>query len=353
MIASVTVPNSYDVRVTAPQIDDPRHPAASEALNRSILERFAEKQVDAQPLPGSAGHFDGAATAHEDGGLVALTLSIDSYSGGAHPNTELETVLYDADRGREVQLEDLFIDKKGYLQTLSQEVSGALAAQPDVDETFVAMHTEARPENFAAFEPSAQGMTFLMPASRVGPYNAGLFEATLSWDRLRPALDPTGPLWREASDFDFAAHPARARSFERLAALRGPVGKEDPKHLPQAPDAALDLLAVVGAAQGKEIEVPALTEQFVRLQQALVALDRGDEARSTFEGIETGLRQGSFGSRTREEVTRSVLQALALGSSPATAVGNLEALPGGVPSTIQRGDGSVTIGGVTLPARSA
>lgn len=335
--------NTYDVRVTVPQFDDPRHPEASEALNRSILDRFTEAQVLAQPLPGSDGSFDGNVGAtYDDGALVALTLSIDSYSGGPHPNTQLETVLYDADRGREAHLEDLFVDKAGYLATLAQEVSQALSGQPDVDESFLEYHADARAENFAAFEPSADGLTFLLPAARMGPYPAGLFEARVGWDRLRPALDPAGPLWRQASDFDFSAHAQRGAAFERLAALRGPVDQPDLKRLPQAAETALDLLALVRAADGQDVQIPALTDQFVRLHGAL-----GDGARAAFERVETGLRQGAYGARTREEVTARILENLALGASPDSA---LQVLPAGVPTTIQTGEESVTIGEVTLPA---
>jgi hypothetical protein len=165
--------DSYPVDIHLPRLHDPLHPDGCEAFNHDVLERAMKAAGDAEPLSDREGWLNVSGTTVSDGNLAGVVLSYDSYSGGAHPNSGLETLLYDGERGRTVALSDLFTDKRDSLERLSSEVGAVLKSQPDVDEGFIANCTGPAAYNFAAFEPSPEGLKFMLPAARSGPYGPG------------------------------------------------------------------------------------------------------------------------------------------------------------------------------------
>lgn len=347
--------DTFEVHVTMPRIVDPRHPEGSEALNTRIREKFAQAEADAQPLPGCSGSLDGGVTkTYDDGHLLALSLSFDSYSGGAHPNTRLETVLYDSDRGRAAGLEDLFADKAGYLETLSRGVSDALARQPDMEEGCISTCSAPYASNLASFQPTAEGLLFALPAERTGPIGAGMFDATVPWERLRPSLDPHGPLWRESQPFKWTgANDPRREVFGRLVGMYGSDGAlatgQDPKSAALASNAVEDYLAVTGAAASGDLDLAALTDEFVSLHEALGRFGQAEATAASFGFIEDGLQNGDFGQATREQVTARFVEGFLMSGDVARARNHALVPSEGPVGGVDMERDSVVIGGVRVP----
>lgn len=344
--------DTCEISMKVPQIVDPRHPEGCDAFNKSIGARFSAAQANFFPMTGNSGWLEGGGSkTFDDGHLLAVSLAFDAYSGGAHPSPWLETVLYDADQGREVALPDLFVDRSTYLQDLSREVSAQLAPQKEMDEYFISSNAGPSADNFAAFHPSAEGLTFDMPAARIGPYGPGMYQATIPWDHLRSALDPRGPLWRESAPFTWHDGDERQQCFARLVALHDSAATS-PKDDPAAPQAAREFLTVSAAVDGSGATLPELTGQYAVVYDALARHDQADEAEKTFAFIETELRKGTFGAATRQEVTARLLQSLLLTGSAEGARAQALAPPDRA-GTVERKPEVVVIDGIRVPVKGA
>lgn len=346
-----------EIDFDVPRLVDPLRSDDAEAINAAVGHRFDKARTNFTPSPDAHSTLSGSGSVvYDDGHLTAVSLSFDEYAGGAHPNPWLETVLYDADQHREVKLEELFKDRGSALDDLSRQLGDALKTQPDVDEYLIATCASPQAENLAAFHPSDDGLSFALPGARSGPVGAGMFEATLPWGQLRESLDPSGALWRESAPFTWSLASDEARaSFTRLvSAHRTPGAKPaaDPKEDDAAPEAARAYLAVTAAARESHAPLPALTEQYAQLREALGACRAANATADTFAFIETELRNGTFGTDSREQVTARFIEGLGLTGKVDDARAYTLSAHGSSGGTVENGDDAVVIGGIRIPKKA-
>lgn len=353
---SVT-PDECRIELDIPFLSDPTRDDDAERINQAVADRFQAARANFTPMLGRATSLTGGGqVAYDDGHLTAVTLAFDQYAGGAHPNPWLETVLYDGDQHREVKLPDLFTERDKALPTLAARVADGLKNQPDVDESFISQCVSGSAENLSAFQPTADGLQFALPAYRSGPYGAGMFDSAVPYADLRGILDPRGPLWRQSAPFTFDGPdgPARKQSFERLVAAHrvpGTPAAFDPKDDPVAPLAARAFLTVRDAAEKGDATLDTLTTQYVVLREALGQVRQEGEAEKSFTFLDDKLRAGVFGSETRDEVTTRFVSAL-LSTGSAEEARRAVMLPTTKPAgTVEKGADSVVIGGIRVPIK--
>lgn len=129
------------------------------------------------------------------GDLVSVLSTVDTYTGGAHPNSFHQSYLLRSggDGVVNVPLADLFGVRSRWLPRLSDLVLDGLRRQQAawVVDGQVASLTE---DDLAVFTLTARGITFHFSPYLMGPYVQGTFRVTLPYEDVMDLAAPDGPL---------------------------------------------------------------------------------------------------------------------------------------------------------------
>ncbi len=143
------------------------------------------------------------------GGRYISILRTDyTYTGGAHPNTTLETLLWDEQTKKRISIRPFFNDladnSRAMVEILNAVISSLTVEKKDRG-TFDANDNEwfksLQPSLFkigaVVLEPSSEagkssGLTFHYSPYAVGPYAEGAYTAFVPWRILRPYLTGEG-----------------------------------------------------------------------------------------------------------------------------------------------------------------
>jgi hypothetical protein len=172
----------------------------SEALaGRTKALREAEEQV-ANPPPGRrpirTEWTERWMAEGETDALIALSARTYSFTGGAHGNLGLRSLIWDRQAGKRLEFAELFADPKAALATLQPAFCKALDAER------VVRRQGVRNANFAdcpalsglAVVPMGDGainsLRVLVPPYTAGPWSEGVYEIALEAEPLRPYLLP-------------------------------------------------------------------------------------------------------------------------------------------------------------------
>lgn len=166
----------------------------------TLMQRFLDGYRDfVEQFPEAPGSWSIRRTVRplwNDRGVLSLEFVEESYTGGAHPNTETRLVSFDAD-GRRLRLEDLFVE--GYrprLLTAGERAfrdAHGLAPGDDLVEAGFRFEGDrfSLTDNFAL---TPGGLRFHYNAYEIAPYAMGTTDLTLSREALEPLARPEGPL---------------------------------------------------------------------------------------------------------------------------------------------------------------
>ncbi len=129
------------------------------------------------------------------GDLLSVLSTVDTYTGGAHPNTFHHSYLLKAGPTgvTRVGLADLFGRRTGWLRGLSEMVIQGLRDQRAtwvVEGQVVSLGAD----DLAVFTLSAQGITFHFSPYLMGPYVQGTFLVTLPYADVVALAAPDSPL---------------------------------------------------------------------------------------------------------------------------------------------------------------
>ena len=128
--------------------------------------------------------------------IFSLSISIEGYTGGAHPNTRVDYRSYDPKNGRRYQLGDWL--KKGYeaaLQTAGEKAfrqARGLPAEGDLNDFgFTFDQGFQLNDNYAA---TPEGLVFYFNPYEIASYADGPTELTIPYSELKDWVLPKGPL---------------------------------------------------------------------------------------------------------------------------------------------------------------
>ncbi|MGX7744266.1 PdaC/SigV domain-containing protein [Rhodopseudomonas parapalustris] len=130
-----------------------------------------------------------------------------SYTGGAHPNTDIDTILWDKQLGKRISIRPFFTDLSDGSPAMRAMVKGVIAALRAEKK---ARGTEDDGEDYVkSIEPKllkigpvtlasstetgkSSGLTFHYAPYAVGAYAEGSYEAFVPWTPLKPYLSAEG-----------------------------------------------------------------------------------------------------------------------------------------------------------------
>ena len=143
-----------------------------------------------------------------DGHYVSVVRSDYMDTGGAHPNTDVNTILWDSTEKKRISIRPFLTetaDNGPTLKAMEKAVIAALNAEKkkrDTSETATAeWYKDLKPSllkiGAVTLAPStvsgkSSGLTFHYPPYAVGPYTEGDYVAFVPWETLKSYLTPEG-----------------------------------------------------------------------------------------------------------------------------------------------------------------
>ena len=143
------------------------------------------------------------------GGRYISILRTDyTFTGGAHPNTTLETVLWDEQTKKRISIRPFFTDLSDNSRAMVEIQNAVISAltvekkergtyEPQDQEWYKKVQPSLFKIGAVVLEPSTEigksaGLTFHYSPYAVGPYAEGAYTAFVPWQILRPYLTAEG-----------------------------------------------------------------------------------------------------------------------------------------------------------------
>jgi Protein of unknown function (DUF3298) len=143
-----------------------------------------------------------------DGHYVSIVRSDYMDTGGAHPNSDVNTILWDSAANKRISIRPFFTETADGGPTMKAMVKAVLASltvekkKRDAGETadndwFKGVEPKLLKIGAVTLAPStvsgkSSGLTFHYPPYAVGPYAEGEYVAFVPWETLQPYLTPEG-----------------------------------------------------------------------------------------------------------------------------------------------------------------
>lgn len=152
-----------------------------ESLNRYVSEKldeiktsFLEEMKLATEQNNQIYTLNVTYDSYETEEYLSFVFYIETYTGGAHPNLEIWTVVWDK-TNRLIVTNESFT--KEFLEKVSEETRGDLLMNPKItSSTWLFEGTKPIKENFKSFVYTNGGLLFFFSPYQVAPYSSGLFE---------------------------------------------------------------------------------------------------------------------------------------------------------------------------------
>ncbi len=143
-----------------------------------------------------------------DGHYVSIVRSDYMDTGGAHPNSDVDTILWDATAKKRISIRPFFTETadngptmkamlKGVIASLNAEKKKRNSSETATAEWYKGLEPRLLKIGAVTLAPSTEagkssGLTFHYPPYAVGPYAEGEYVAFVPWEPLKPYLTPEG-----------------------------------------------------------------------------------------------------------------------------------------------------------------
>lgn len=145
-----------------------------------------------------------------DGHYVSIVRSDYMETGGAHPNSDVNTILWDTAAKKRISIRPFFTETadngptmkamlKGVIASLNIEKKKRDAGDTATAEWYKGLEPKLLKIGAVTLAPSTEagkssGLTFHYPPYAVGPYAEGEYAAFVPWETLKPYLTPEGTI---------------------------------------------------------------------------------------------------------------------------------------------------------------
>lgn len=179
-------------------------------INVSALEAESTRRKDPQLFRNSGWTYERRYNFRSvvDGHYVSLIRNDYFDTGGAHPNSDVNTILWDMTARKRISIRPFFADTaddgptmramlKAVIVSLNAEKKKRGAAEPPSMDWYKDLKPTLLKIGAVTLAPSTEtgkssGLTFHYPPYAVGPYAEGGYVAFVPWETLKPYLSPEG-----------------------------------------------------------------------------------------------------------------------------------------------------------------
>jgi hypothetical protein len=179
-------------------------------IDKNAAQAEASRQQDPQLFRDGGWTFERKYTIRSVAGEHYISIVRSDYmnTGGAHPNTDVNTILWDTASKKRISIRPFFTETADNGPTMKAMRNGVIASLNDEKKKRDAGDT-ATAESYKSLEPKllkigavtlapsteagqSSGLTFHYPPYAVGPYAEGRYVAFVPWETLKPYLTPEG-----------------------------------------------------------------------------------------------------------------------------------------------------------------
>jgi hypothetical protein len=179
-------------------------------IDKSAAEAEASRKEDPQFFRSGGWTFERKYTVRSvtDGHYVSIVRSDYMDTRAAHPNSGVDTILWDATQKKRIGIRPFFTETadngpamkailKGIVASLDIEKKKRNAAETATAEWYKSLEPKLLKIGSVTLAPStvsgkSSGLTFHYPPYAVGPYAEGEYVAFVPWEMLKPYLTPEG-----------------------------------------------------------------------------------------------------------------------------------------------------------------
>lgn len=179
-------------------------------IDKNAAEAEASRKQDAVLFRNGGWTFERKYDARSvvDGRYVSIVRSDYTNTGGAHPNSDVNTILWDSAANKRISIRPFFTETADNGPTMKAMVKAVIASlnaekkKRETGETATAeWYKNLKPTllkiGAVTLAPStvvgkSSGLTFHYPPYAVGPYAEGSYIAFVPWETLKPYLAPEG-----------------------------------------------------------------------------------------------------------------------------------------------------------------
>jgi hypothetical protein len=179
-------------------------------IDKNVADADKERKQDPQMFRNGAWSMERKYETRSvvDGHYVSIVRSDYMDSGGAHPNSDVNTILWDKTANKRISIRPFFTETSDNGPTMKAMVTAVIASlnvekkKRDASETATdEWYKDLKPTllkiGAVTLAPSivsgkSSGLTFHYPPYAVGPYAEGEYVAFVPWETLKPYLTPEG-----------------------------------------------------------------------------------------------------------------------------------------------------------------
>jgi hypothetical protein len=179
-------------------------------LDKNAAEAAASRKSDPQFFRDGGWDFERKYTIRSVVGDRYVSIVRADYmdTHGAHPNSDVNTILWDKTDGKRISIRPFFTETadngptmkamvKGVIASLKIEKKKRDASETSTNEWFKGLEPSLLKIGAVTLAPSTEGgkssgLTFHYPPYAVGPYAEGEYVAFVPWETLKPYLTPEG-----------------------------------------------------------------------------------------------------------------------------------------------------------------
>lgn len=178
--------NNYKIITYYPKTD---YPKLNNVINDKIYEYIKEfkENVNSSDYPINQYYsliilYD----CYEYDNYISYIFRIEDYTGGAHPNHRIYTVVYDIKNNVIITIDDLINKNQNILNIFSENSREILKSNDKItSSTMLYEGTKPKKENFTNFVFSKNGIILFFPQYQVAPYSQGEFNVVLDYKKIR------------------------------------------------------------------------------------------------------------------------------------------------------------------------
>lgn len=179
-------------------------------INKNAADAAASRKEDPALFRDGAWSFERKYSVRSvvNGHYVSIVRSDYVNTGGAHPNSDVDTVLWDATTKKRISIRPFLIETADNGPTMTAMRNGVIASL-NIEKKKRNSTDTANAESYKGLEPKllkigavtlapstevgkSSGLTFHYPPYAVGPYAEGEYVAFVPWESLKPYLTPEG-----------------------------------------------------------------------------------------------------------------------------------------------------------------
>lgn len=117
---------------------------------------------------------------------ISFVFHIEDFTGGAHPNHRIYTVVYDIKENKIININNLINKNKNFLKILSEFSRNELKYNTKIiNYSMLYEGTKPIKENFNNFAFSKEGLIIFFPQYQVAPYSQGEFNIIIPYKNLK------------------------------------------------------------------------------------------------------------------------------------------------------------------------